>query len=326
MMSKEQWVDSLSEGTGVDDLFQVEVCDLRQARNGSLYLSLVIKDRTGRVGARRWDARAEETETFKAGDVVRIRGFVESFRGQPQVIVRRIDPAAGDDVDPADFFRSSAKSPSAMLAELRAVLETVKSPPLRKLLDAFLDDPRFRERFMEAPAATHIHHAHLGGLLEHTLSMARCALAVAPNYPSLDVEVLLAGVFLHDLGKTEELATAPMLDYTDRGRLLGHIEIGARMLSEKAAAIEDFPPFLLDILTHMVLSHHGRMEYGSPKLPMTPEAVVLHLIDNLDAKVMAIESLREEAEGGRWSDYIRGFERAFFLGGAQWKGRGEEES
>jgi 3'-5' exoribonuclease len=230
------------------------------------------------------------------------------------VIIRQFQPA-GDEADPADFLPTSLRDPETMLTELGEVLAAVKSPPLRSLLDAFLDDGEFCERFKAAPAGTRLHHAYRGGLLEHTLSMARCAVALASHYAVLDLDRLLTGVFLHDLGKVEELTAEPMLDYSDRGRLLGHIEIGARLLAERAARIEGFPAPLLDVLTHMVLSHHGRLEYGSPKLPMTPEGVALHHLDNLDAKLASVEALLEKGEGAAWSEYVRGFDRAFYLAG-----------
>ncbi|MHC4778701.1 MAG: 3'-5' exoribonuclease YhaM family protein [Planctomycetota bacterium] len=316
-MSKKVWVEDLAEGQGVDDLFQLEVCDLRQARNGSRYLHLILKDRTGSVNARRWDARREETEDLHPGDIVRIGGFVETFRGRPQVIVRRIEGASQGEGDPSDFFAAASRAPEIMLSELREILKKVENPHLQSLIEAFFADEEFVERFSSAPAATRIHHAYIGGLLEHTLSMARFAVGTASHYPILDRDVLLTGVFLHDLGKTEELSVTPMVDYTDRGKLLGHIEIGTRLLEGKAEGLDGFPRGLLDVLTHMILSHHGRLEYGSPKLPMTPEAVTLHLLDNLDAKLAAIEALKDGGDGGIWTEYVRGFERAFYVGGEE---------
>ena len=313
-MKKKMWIGDLSEGVSVDDLFLLDECDLRRARNGATYLSLVLSDRTGRISGVKWDAREEEARNAVPGDPVRVKGFVEAYKGQRQIVVRQFVPVPRSETDLEDFLPASPHDPDRMLEDLRRLLEEVRTPPLRALAEAFLADERFVEAFRRAPAAAKLHHAYLAGLLEHTLAVARAAAAAAGLYPTLDRDLLLVGAFLHDAGKVEELAAEKTLAYTDRGKLLGHISLGAAMLSAKAAGIEGFPPGLLDLLLHMVLSHHGRLEYGSPRLPMTAEAVVLHLLDDLDAKVRAVESLREGDRKGNWSDYIQGFERSFFLG------------
>jgi 3'-5' exoribonuclease len=322
-MKKNAWIGDLSEGTSVDDLFLLDECDLRRARNGATYLSLVLSDRTGRVAGVKWDSREEEARSVVPGDPVRVKGFVEAYKGQRQIVVRQIAAVPRSETELEDFLPASSRDPEAMLAELRQLLGEVRTPPLLALAEAFLADERFVEAFRRAPAAAKLHHAYLGGLLEHTLGVARATVAVAGLYPALDRDLLLVGAFLHDVGKTEELAAEKTLAYTDRGKLLGHISIGAGMVGAKAAGIEGFPPELLDRLLHMVLSHHGRLEFGSPRLPMTAEALVLHLLDDLDAKVRAVESLREGERKGNWSDYIQGFERAFFLGGKEEKEEGE---
>lgn len=313
-MGRSQSVAALAEAMGVDETFLLEACDLRRARNGSLYLQVVLSDRTGKVEARKWDARAEDAEGMEPGIVVRARGFVESYRGRPQIILRSLDVAPPGDAVAADFLPASARPAASMLAELREVLGTVSHPSLRALLDAFFDDADFLERFCASPAAVKLHHAAVGGLLEHTLACTRCAEAVAGLYPGLNRDVLLCGAFLHDVGKIEELSSEGVLAYTDRGKLLGHITLGVSLLEAKAGVVPGFPKALLDALTHLVLSHHGRTEFGSPKLPMTAEAVVLSLLDDLDAKVNAVASLREGERKGNWTEYVRGFDRAFFVG------------
>ncbi|MHC5080072.1 MAG: 3'-5' exoribonuclease YhaM family protein [Planctomycetota bacterium] len=316
-MKKKTTVDSLDEGMGVDDLFQIEICNLRRARNGSYYLHIVLGDRTGRVEARKWDIQPAEAEGISPGDIVHVRGFVERYKGSPQVIVRDMRAMAGEEIDKRDFLPASRRDPHEMMDALKSLLAGVSHPHLRVLLDAFFDDEAFCRRFMETPAATRLHHAYLGGLLEHTLTLVRCVQALVPVYPSLNADLLMTGAFLHDIGKIDELSPEPFLNYTDRGRLLGHIELGARLLAGKAARIPDFPPPLLDQLTHLILSHHGRMEFGSPKLPMTPEAVVLNFLDDIDAKVAAVEALKAGEGRGNWTEFIRGFDRAFFLGGEE---------
>ncbi len=315
-MKKKQMIEDLVEGMGVDSLFLLDECDLRRARNGSLYFHLILADRTGRVNARRWDAREKEASEIAAGDILKVGGFVESYRGRPQIIVRSFSPVTEtDEVAPEDFLPSSPRETGEMLRELKAILAEVERPALASLLDAFFGDPAFEKRFCRAPAGVKLHHAYLGGLLEHTLAVTKAAKAVAELYPTLDKDLLLVGAFLHDVGKTEELLWERRFAYADRGRLVGHIQLGAEMLSERARGVEGFPAGLLDVLTHIILSHHGRYEFGSPKLPMTSEAVVLQFLDDLDAKVMAVEALKKDGGKEGWSDYIRSFERAFYLGG-----------
>jgi 3'-5' exoribonuclease len=317
---KTQWVSDLAEGASVDDVFLLGECGLRRTRAGASFLSLVLSDRTGRISAVKWEAKEEEARIAVPGDPVRVKGYVESYKGQRQVVVRQMAAVPGETPDLADFLPASPLDPGRMAEDLRGLLDAVRRPPLRSLLDAFLGDAAFMAAFCRAPAATRLHHAYLGGLLEHTLALARACVAAADLYPSLDRELLLAGAFLHDAGKIEEMTCDRALAYTDRGRLLGHISLGAALIAKKAASVENFPADLLDLLTHMVLSHHGRYEYGSPRLPMTAEAYALHLLDDLDAKMKAVESLKEGDRKGNWTDFVRTFERSFYTGEA-----GEEE-
>lgn len=307
-------IADLVEGEPVDDVFLVEESDLRRARNGSLYVHLRLFDRSGRIDARKWDAREKDVEGIAPGTIARIAGFVESYRGRPQLIARQIRPASEGEFQPADFLPVAAQDGAAMRAELAALLGTIRDPHLAALVKTYLDDAEFMARFSEAPAAVRLHHACLGGLMEHTLSLMRAAVAVADLYTALDRDLLLTGAFLHDTGKTKELGYGTVFTYTDGGRLLGHISMGAAMLAEKAAGVEGFPPEKREALLHLVLSHHGRYEFGSPKLPMTAEALALNLLDDLDAKLGALEELRKGEIKQGWSDFVRGFDRAFFLG------------
>ncbi|MCU0722328.1 MAG: HD domain-containing protein, partial [Planctomycetes bacterium] len=288
------------------------------------FLSLALSDRTGRLPAVKWDAREEEAKTAAPGDAVRVKGFVENYKGQKQIVVRHLAALPPGAADLSEFLPSSPLDPARMLGELRALLDEVRRPPLRALVEAYLGDEEFAKAFSRAPAAAKLHHAYLGGLLEHTLALTKAASAVAGLYPSLDRDFLLVGAFLHDTGKVEELSCERTLGYTDRGRLLGHISIGSALLARKAASVEGFPADLLDRLMHIVLSHHGLYEYGSPRLPMTAEAVVLHLLDDLDAKVKVVESLRDGERKGNWSDFQKSFERSFYMGEEGGEGEGGE--
>jgi 3'-5' exoribonuclease len=315
-LKKRTKVSEIVEGMAVEGVYGIEECDLRRARNGSLYISLVLFDSSGRVNARKWDARESDIAGIESGALATITGFAESYKSQIQVVVRQMAPQSWEDADPADFMPSSKRDAGEMLAELKSLLSRIANPHLKGLIGAFFADEVFLSSFVKAPAAVKLHHAYLGGLLEHTLGTVKAALAVAALYPALDAEMLAAGAFLHDVGKIDELGFDRAIAYTDGGKLMGHITIGARMLDIKASEVPGFPQRTLDLLTHMILSHHGKYEFGSPKLPMTAEAVALNLVDDLDAKVKAVESMRETGRQGEWSDYMRVFERAFYFGGA----------
>jgi len=292
-----QMIEDLRPGEPVDSVFLVAESSLRTARNGSSYLAVRLQDRSGQIEGRLWDASEAIAGSLQADDFVRVKGVAELYRNELQINIKAITRAEAESLRLRDFLRESERDTGEMLAELKKYLDAVTDPDLRALLDAFFSDEEFVRGFRTAPAATSNHHAWLGGLLEHTLSMTRLALRLVEHYPRLRADLLLVGVFLHDIGKIRELSARRTFQYTVPGQLVGHIVLGALMLEEKARAIEGFPAEKLDVLRHLILSHHGQPEYGAVRPPMLAEAVVLHHLDNIDAKVCGFYDFLEQDAG-----------------------------
>jgi len=309
-------IQDLKSGDQIDQLFLLRSKLLRTARNGSLYMQLEFVDRTGVMPGRMWDASQELFDTFQPDDFVRVKGRVETYQNRLQTVVSFIQPRPDSEVDVTDFLPTTNKDVGAMFDRLVEIAKTVKHPGLRKLLASFLKDPDISEKFRRAPAAVQYHHAFLGGLLEHTLGVSEMALVVAEQYPDLDRDMLVTGVILHDVGKINEFSYERSFSYTDSGELLGHLYIGARMVEERAADIPELSPQTAEALVHLILSHHGEYEYQSPKLPMTAEALAVHHLDNLDAKINAFRGamLRDRDPESRWTEWNRMFERRLFKG------------
>lgn len=280
------------------------------------YLSLTLADATGTIPARMWDNAEEAAELFGAGDAVTVRGVVEEYRGQKQLVIERLKKAEPEEVERADLVPRSSRDLDALRTRLLETVRSVREPHLRALLDHFFGDPEFLARFCRAPGAKSLHHSHLGGLLEHTVGVIEILETVARIHPELDRDLLMAGAILHDLGKVAELECGTAIEYTDRGRLVGHTVLTDRMVTRVIDSLEGFPEELANRLTHLLLSHHGQREYGAPVLPMTAEACALHYADNLDAHVQYFSQvIAAGANGGsRWSDYQQLFERYIYVG------------
>jgi len=315
-MADRTWVTDLRNGDAVEGTFLVSRKDLRQTKTGTLYIDGEVTDRSGSIPIRMWDATERIFAGFETGDFVEITGQIESYKDRLQLIVKKIAKADESTISMDDFLPASEHDVDEMEQQLRKILRKVEDPHLIKLLAAFFKDKEFMAAFKQCPAAVAFHHAYLGGLLEHTLSLAKLAARIAPDYPTLRRDLLLVAVFLHDIGKTRELEWARGFQYTDEGGLVGHLVIGAAMVEDKAKAIDEFPAELLNSLKHLILSHHGEFEYGSPKLPVTVEAVALHYIDNLDAKIHAFQKAIDESHdaSNNWTEYSRMFERRLFKG------------
>ena len=299
------------EGRKFRDLFLVLRKNLTTTAEGQPYLRLTLADSSDSIEAFVWDNAANIDRLFQEGNIVELEGSFKTFRGTPQVVIRSIGRVLSDrrEVDLGDFQPASKWPRKEMLAELSKLLLATGNPWLAQLYRAFLSDATFREALSNAPAAKSFHHAFVGGLLEHTLGLVRLARAIAPLYADrLNPEIVVAGAFLHDLGKLYELSHAAGIDYTDAGRLLGHITIGTRMVREQAATIPGFPPLLLLHLEHLVLSHHERAEWGSPSPPQTVEALLLHYLDNLDAKICGAADWieKERLPGSDWTSFWKG--------------------
>lgn len=303
-------IAELTDGQNVEATYLVLSCDLKATKNGASYLALTLGDRTGRLPGRVWDRAEELASICPKGSVVRFTGRISSYQGALQIVAASAAPAP--EADPADYLEAAERPGEEMLAELVELAETL-AEPFRALCLSLLTDPVLAPLIVICPAAKAMHHDYVSGLVEHTLSMARLAELVAGHYPSLNRDLLLTGAIIHDIGKTKELTLTPAPDYTDSGRLLGHIVQGIELV--RAHMADDFPPGLADEIIHLVAAHHGQMEFGSPQPPKTMEAVALNMIDDLDAKLNAIGALLDKAEGD-WTGYHRLLERHFYQGSA----------
>jgi len=285
-----RYVNQLANGDSVDEAFLVSDKQLRANRQGNLYLHLELRDKTGSVGARLWNASEGLARTFEPGDYLHVRGKTQVFQGALQLILSHVEVIDPAQVSPEDFLPQSAQNVARLTARLRELLLTIANPHLRALVECFLIDDEFVRKFTTAPAGIKNHHAYHAGLLEHVVMMLTMADRIADLYPDLDRDLLMTGIFLHDMGKVDELSYDRAFGYTDEGQLVGHLVMGVEMLRGKVDQTADltgepFPSELLLRLKHMIVSHHGPPDYGSPKLPMTLEAIALHYLDNLDAKL-----------------------------------------
>lgn len=308
---KSPFVSELEANKVATGTFLVQAKEVRQKKTGEPFLSLLLGDRTGDIDAKMWDNVTEVMNTFERDDFVRVKGLLQIYNNRPQFTVHKMQRVDESAVDLADFFPASKRDPQEMFAELRGIVASMGNPHLRGLLEAILEDEDVASRVLKAPAAKFIHHAYLGGLLEHVLSLCGlCRLAVQ-HYKTLDLDLLVAGAILHDIGKIYELTYDRSFGYTSDGQLLGHIMIGVRLIEAKLARMPDFPPRLRTLVEHLVLSHHGSLEFGSPKLPMFPEALLLHYIDDLDAKMECMRALVENDRqvDGEFTPYNTQLER-----------------
>ena len=288
---KSPYVNELEPNKVITTSFLVHSKEIRQKKGGEFYLSLLLGDRTGELDAKMWDNVAEVLDEFDRDDFVKVKGLIQIFHNRPQLTIHKVRRMDDSEVDYADFFPSSKRDPNEMWAELRGVVAGIANPHLKALVEALLDDEEIGRRYRQAPAAKQIHHAYLGGLLEHVLSLCALAKMAAAHYPHIDRDLLLAGVVLHDIGKIYELNYERGFSYSTEGQLIGHINIALRMVADKLRGLPDFPPPLRTLLEHMILSHHGQLEFGSPKLPQFPEAMLLHYLDDMDSKMECMRAL-----------------------------------
>jgi len=321
-MEKTIFVDQLKQGDRVDELFLVKSARLSETKAGKPYLILTVMDRSGELSGPVWENALELQKLCIAGEIIQVSGMVQSYRDNLQLKIGSVQHVLKSTVELGDFLPASPQNRSEMADKLQTLFRTVKDPYLKKLLNYFFNKSDWWLKFQDAPAAKGIHHAYIGGLLEHSLSTARICHLMAAHYEGVDRSLLIAGALLHDIGKLEELRTeSGVVEYTVRGRLKGHLVIGSEMVAEVAGRIKDFPEELLEQLQHLILSHHGRQEFGSPTVPMTVEALVLSFVDDLDAKMNLVEQLRRKmnsAEMG-WTEYQRTLERYLYLGGFEEK-------
>ena len=314
-----QRIADLKPGEQVEGRFLVARKELRQGGRAGFFLDLILCDPTGRVSAKVWENARQLSEEFAQGDVVAVAGLAERFREEVQVRVDDLRPVPPEEADPTEFLPRSAKDLDALERRLAEVVKSLANEHLRELLVAMFRDPEFRCRFRTAPGAKVLHHAYVGGLLEHTVEVVEICLKVCDIFPALDRDLLLAGAIVHDVGKLEELTWTTAFDYTDEGNLLGHLVLGERMVRERADRIEGFPEELKLMLSHLILSHHGVAEFGSPKAPSTAEAIALHHAEDLDAKVnmFLTEIGAARDQGRRWTERHFLLHRPLYAGGPE---------
>ncbi|MCF8037235.1 MAG: HD domain-containing protein [Desulfobacteraceae bacterium] len=314
---KNLFVNQLRAGETVNDLFVLSDKALGHKKDGAPYLSIALSDKTGQIRGVVWDNVDQIASAVAAGDFVHVQGNVSEYKGVPQVVVKALR-AQSEGVDTADFLPATARDPEQMFERLKALGEALETESLRELLGRFWADAQFVAAFKKAPAAKKMHHAYIGGLLEHTLSLTLLADRVAGHYSGLDRDMLIAGAILHDIGKIREFTYDTRIDYSDEGRLVSHIVIGVRMLEEKMTETEAISPNTALLLKHLIISHHGSREFGSPEPPKTLEAVLLNYLDDIDSKINGIRQFMDSQDpDADWTAYHRPLERFFYKGKPQ---------
>jgi 3'-5' exoribonuclease len=309
---KSLYIGNLVPNEVVTGYFLVISKEIRQKKTGEPYLALHLADRTGDMEAKMWDNVSEIIETFDRDDFVKVKGILQVHQHRLQFTIHRLRRLEDHEVDLADYFPCSDRDPDEMFTELQGVIATVQNTHLRALLEAIFADHQLAQMYKTAPAAKNIHHACRGGLLEHVLSLCSLSRLVASHYKDIDIDLLIVGVILHDIGKVEELSYARSFGYSAEGQLLGHIVIGLRLLAAKLEQLPQFPPRLRTLIEHMILSHHGELEFGSPKVPAFREAFLLHHLDNLDSKMNAVDNAlkRDSHADGEFTGWIAPLERS----------------
>jgi 3'-5' exoribonuclease len=303
------------DGESVTTFFALSSLSVRDKKGGGgQYLALTLSDKTGSMEARMWEDFASAISNCSEGCYVKVQGQVAKYQGKYQITLTKLRLAAPSEIETADFIPTTKFDIGEMWAELRGYVDGFQNADLRRLVFAFLDDEAIGVAYREAPAAKVLHHAWIGGLLEHVLTLVRVCRATAPFYPEVDPDLLVTGAILHDIGKIRELSWGTTFSYTLEGQMIGHISIAQGMLREKIATLPEFPEKLRVLVEHMILSHHGKYEFGSPKLPMTPEAILLSALDDIEAKMQAMrnEFGRDAASGksgAEMTEWVRSMER-----------------
>src|ERR1700726_1116789 len=296
---------SRQENKVITSTFVVGGKQIKPKKSGEPYLALTLGDRSGQLEAKMWDNVEEVLEAFEQDDYLKIKGLINKYKNRFQLTVHKLRKLGESEIDFADYLPKTTKNVDELWQTLTTFVSSFENPHLKSLVQAFMADPEIAAAYRNAPAAKTLHHAYIGGLLDHVVSLFRSCGLVSQNYPQVNRDLLLTGVFLHDIGKIHELAYNRSFSYTTRGQLLGHMVIELEMLQAKLALVPDFPPELKTLLEHLVISHHGQYEFGSPKLPMFPEALLLHYMDDLDSKMEAMRAQfeREADLESPWTSY-----------------------
>ena len=317
-----RFVNQLADAEEVDEIYRAAEKQLRPNRNGNLYLQVQLSDRSGFVTAMMWNANDKIYKSFENGDFVHIAGTAQVYNGTIQIIASNIKRVNPDDVDESDFVPLDQSEMDQLSNRLREILRDIGDYHLRNLAECFLVDDPLMDKFQRAPAGIKIHHAYRGGLLEHVVNLMELSRLIGPRFPKMNTDLLVMGAFVHDIGKVEELIYDRDLAYSDEGQLIGHASIGVRILEEKIRQTEElsgesFPFEIVLRLKHMIISHHGKYEFGSAKLPMTIEAVALHYLDSLDSTIHSFQRLIGDDlnTDSRWTTYQAPLGRKIFKGG-----------
>ena len=303
-----KFINEIAPGETVSDVYMIREPILRSTTRGDLYIAMYICDRSGQLNGRMWQATEAVYNSLPKPGFVHINGRSEMYQSNLQIVVNNISVVDSSEVDIEDFLARTEKDVGKMFGEVKKIVGGIKHKQLKALMDEFLADEELMGKFCEAPAAMKLHHNYLGGLLEHTHNMLCVAEAVFGFYPEVNRDLVLAGIFIHDMGKTDELCYDMAFSYTDSGQLIGHISKGFVMLGEKAESLKskgvEIDEVILDSLGHIIISHHGQYEFGSPKLPATPEAFMVNYIDDLDAKIRQVRGVIENEPGDSdWSGW-----------------------
>lgn len=312
------FVKDIQPGQQIQDVYMVTQPVLRNTTKGDLYIAMYLSDKTGKLNARMWQATEQIYQSLPSEGFVAIRGKSELYQGNLQIVVNDVQVVQPEQIRLSDYMPRTERNITEMYEQLKGILKTIRNSDLKRLTEAFLNDQELMKQFCIAPAAMQMHHSYLGGLLEHTLNMLNAAQALFGLYPKIQKDLVLAGIFLHDIAKTQELSYKIGFSYTDRGQLLGHIIQGAQLITQKADDLKaDGTPVdsaVLDSLLHIIISHHGQYEFGSPKLPATPEAFMVTYLDNLDAKMNQTSALIENdaGDGGNWTSYQKSLETKLY--------------
>ena len=324
---KKVFVKEINENDKVESIFLVKQKSISFTKAGSPYLNLTLIDKTGEVNGKVWEQAEKLAKLFQKDDFVKIQSTAVTYQNSLQLNISSIIPLSPSEIDITNFLPQAKNDIEQTFLKLKAIIEEVNNTHLKKLLDLFIADNQLIKLFKLAPAAKKMHHVYLGGLLEHTLSLSNLILQISKHYEGLNVDLLLTGGILHDIGKIHELTYSRSFDYSDSGRLIGHITLGVEMINEKLRLIPDFPQELAVELRHLIISHHGEYQYGSPKRPKTLEAFILYYLDDLDAKVEEIQSFiqREEENQSKCVGYHKMLER-FIYKTLDSKGQKDSES
>jgi 3'-5' exoribonuclease len=309
------YVKDLKDKDHVEGIFLVKTKNTPLAKSGKPYLAMMLGDRTGAIDGRMWDNVENVMNSFDIDDFVRVRGTVNLYQKRRQLVIGEITRVSKKEVNATDFLPCSKYDTDVMLKNLLAIVRGMKNKYLRQLCLDTLEDPEIQPLYLRCPAARSIHHNWIGGLLEHTLSICKIMLFIGSHYEGLDLDQLIVGAIFHDIGKIWELNYETNISYSDAGKLVGHLVMGSELIERKARAIPGFPDELRNMCKHLVLSHHGKLEFGSPKLPQTIEALLVSYVDELDSKVAALQAfLKTEGEkGDAWTGHSSVFDRYFFI-------------